>query len=80
MKIITFYHFDFDPRFAQFSLYVRCKSGVTFVRRCFRDGSPVLCSKPGVYIMFLYFAQKHLFRDIFTRNETVVLSNYKIKK
>ena len=31
-----FYHFDSDPRFPPFLLYVRCKSGVTFVRRCFR--------------------------------------------
>ena len=38
MKIIIFYHFDSDPRFPPFLLYVRWKSGVTFVRRCFRDG------------------------------------------
>ena len=37
MKIIHFYQFDSDPRFTPFLLYVRCKSGVTFVRRCFRD-------------------------------------------
>ena len=37
LKIIHFYHFDPDPRFSPFSLYVRWKSGVTFVRRCFRD-------------------------------------------
>ena len=37
LKIITFYHFDSDPRFLPFLLYVRCKSGVTFVRRCFCD-------------------------------------------
>ena len=37
MKIIHFYHFDSDPRFPPFLLYVRWKSGVTFVRRCFRD-------------------------------------------
>ena len=29
--------FRFRPRFPLFSLYVRWKSGVTFVRRCFRD-------------------------------------------
>ena len=28
---------DSDPRFPPFLLYVRWKSGVTFVRRCFRD-------------------------------------------
>ena len=38
MKIIHFYHFDSDRRFPPFLLYVRWKSGVTFVRRCFRDG------------------------------------------
>ena len=32
-----FYHFDTNPRFPPFLLYVRWKSGVTFVRRCFRD-------------------------------------------
>ena len=32
-----FLPFDSDPRFPQFLLYVRWKSGVTFVRRCFRD-------------------------------------------
>ena len=37
MKIIHFYPFDSDPRFPPFLLYVRWKSGVTFVRRCFRD-------------------------------------------
>ena len=37
MKIIHFYHFDSDPRFPPFLLYVRWKSGVTFVRRCLRD-------------------------------------------
>ena len=37
LKIIHFYHFDSDPRFPPFLLYVRWKSGVTFVRRCFRD-------------------------------------------
>ena len=36
-KFFTFYHFDFDPRFPPFLLYVRWKSGVTFVRRCFHD-------------------------------------------
>ena len=36
-KIFTFYHFDSDPRFPPFLLYSRLKSGVTFVRRCFRD-------------------------------------------
>ena len=37
MKIIDFYHFDSDPRFPPFLLYVRWKSGVTFVQRCFCD-------------------------------------------
>ena len=32
-----FFLFDSDPRFPPFLLYVRWKSGVTFVRRCFRD-------------------------------------------
>ena len=37
LKILHFYHFDSDPRFPPFLLYVRWKSGDTFVRRCFRD-------------------------------------------
>ena len=37
LKIIHFYYFDSDPRFPSFLLYVRWKSLVTFVRRCFRD-------------------------------------------
>ena len=37
IEIVLFYHFDSDPRFPPFLLYVRWKSGVTFVRRCFRD-------------------------------------------
>ena len=32
-----FNQFDSDPRFPIFLLYVRLKSGVTFVMRCFRD-------------------------------------------
>ena len=32
-----FLSYDSDPRFPPFLLYVRWKSGVTFVRRCFRD-------------------------------------------
>ena len=36
-----FLSFNTNPRFSPLLLYmyVRCKSGVTFVRRCFRDGS-----------------------------------------
>ena len=34
-----FLSFDSDPRFPPILLYVRWKSGVTFVRRCFRDVS-----------------------------------------
>ena len=37
LEIIRFYHFDFEPRFSPFLLYVRLKYVVTFVRRCFRD-------------------------------------------
>ena len=37
LKIIHFYYFDSDFRFPPFLLCVRWKSGVTFVRRCFRD-------------------------------------------
>ena len=38
LKIINYYYyFDSDPRFPPFVLYVRWKSGVTFVQRCFHD-------------------------------------------
>ena len=37
MKIYHFYHFDSDPRFPKFLLYVTWTSEVTFVRRCLRD-------------------------------------------
>ena len=37
-----FFHFDSDPRFSPFLLYVRWKFGVTFVRRCFRDEISIL--------------------------------------
>ena len=40
-NIITFYHFHSNPRFSLFLLYVRCKSGVTFVRKCFRDTNQI---------------------------------------
>ena len=39
-----FYHFDSDPRFPPFLLYVRWKSRVSFVRRCFRDAQIILGS------------------------------------
>ena len=32
-----FFIFNTNPRFPPFLLYVRCKSGVTFIRRSFRD-------------------------------------------
>ena len=32
-----FFIFNTNPRFPPFLLYVRCKSGVTLVRRSFRD-------------------------------------------
>ena len=33
-----FFIFNTNPKFPPFLLYVRCKSGVTFIRRSFRDG------------------------------------------
>ena len=38
IDIFTFYHFDSDPRFPPFLLYIRWRFGVTFIQRCFRDG------------------------------------------
>ena len=39
-KIIDLYYFHFNPRLPIFLLYVRWKSGVTFVWRCFFDVCP----------------------------------------
>ena len=39
-KIINLHHFHFNPRLPLFLLYVRWKSGVTFVWRCFCDVCP----------------------------------------
>ena len=36
-----FFIFNTNPRFPPHLLYVRCKSGVTFIRRSFRDGKAV---------------------------------------
>ena len=33
------YHLQYQPQVSPFLLYIRCKSGVAFVRRCFRDVS-----------------------------------------
>ena len=37
MEKLPLFYFKINPRFSPFLLYVRCKSGVTFVRSCFRD-------------------------------------------
>ena len=53
------YHFDSDPRFPPFLLYIKWKSGVTFVRRCFRiffffiRFSIVYCIRLCVVVFFL---------------------------
>ena len=54
MNIIHFFHFDSDPRFPPFLQYVRLKSGVTFVRRCFRDGFLPASSIVHVVDLYLY--------------------------
>ena len=48
-----FSSFDTNPRFPSFLLYVRWISGVTFVRRCFRDENAVPMRKSvGFYVSF----------------------------
>ena len=37
MEKLPAYGFNTNPRFPLLLLYVRCKSRVTFVQRCFRD-------------------------------------------
>ena len=61
-----FYHFDSDPRFPPFLLYVKWKSGVTFVWRCFRD----------VYF-FLIISLKHRLRVLVRTIEAVLTSTHK---
>ena len=52
-KIINLYHFHFNPRLPLFLLYVRWKSGVTFVWRCFCDVCPhQVVEKCVRYILF----------------------------
>ena len=41
IEFYNFLSFFSNPSFSPLLLYVRCKSGVTFVRRCFRDGKPL---------------------------------------
>ena len=53
IEIFTFYHFDSDPRFSPFLLYVRWKSGVTFVRRCFPADIEVYTNSDGVEILLV---------------------------
>ena len=43
-KKIIFYHFYSNPRFPPLLIYLRCKYGVTFVRRCYRDVSAIFFS------------------------------------
>ena len=79
MKIIHFYHFDSDPGFPSFLLYVRWKSGVTFVRRCFRDGGYMyLCRHSSFYpicmSMLLNFRHLFLLSSYFIHVQ--ILNNY----
>ena len=34
---LYFFHFQYQPQVSPILLYVRCKSGVTLIRRSFRD-------------------------------------------
>ena len=59
MKNTHFYHFDSDPRFPPFLLYVRWKYGVTFVWRCFRD-DPAEVVKHQKFVLTNRVMQLHL--------------------
>ena len=39
LRYKLYFSFNTNPRFLTFLLYLRCKSGVTFIRRSFRDGT-----------------------------------------
>ena len=55
MKTITFYQFETNPRFPLFLLDVRWKSGVTFVRRCFRDDEETFLTT--THILLPYYGE-----------------------
>ena len=80
MKIIHFYHFDSDPRFPLFLLYVRWKSGVTFVRRCFRDEVSSALIIISWLIYFTSVARKHKLEGVAFVSISVYVSRAKIKK
>ena len=67
MKSIHFYHFDSDPRIPPFTLYVRWKSGVTFVWRYFRDGNLVCYDDAEETVNPVYYANTPMqYTTIFT--------------
>ena len=45
-----FFIFNTNPRFPPFLLYVKCQSGVTFIRRSFRDDFICVFLKPCISI------------------------------
>ena len=53
-----FLSFNTNPRFPPFLLYVRCKSGITFVRRCFCDEEKHLIANKPLYMAFVYLETK----------------------
>ena len=52
IEIFHYYHFDSDLRFPPFLLYVKWKSRVMFVRRCFRGVKSVKKVRSAVIIEF----------------------------
>ena len=70
-----FLSFNTNPRFPPFLLYARCKSGVIFVRRCFRDEDGNVCVNLIVHIniqLFILsswpmFEKKNVILDFFKR-------------
>ena len=57
MKYITVYHFDINLSFPPFLLYFRCKSGVTFVRKCFRDAPNDSCLKQYISLINIIYCK-----------------------
>ena len=52
MKLIIFCHFDINPRFPPYLLYVRCKFGETFVQRCFCDENALQLNLTSLYSIY----------------------------
>ena len=81
-KLQLFNCFKTNPRFPPFLLYARCKSWVTFVRRCFRDYSINGTSRQHKVIQDLFLKvtpDLHLIRGLDPRHLVYKASGFTTK-